>query len=238
MALEPITPVPPRRVRAVTQRQEWRDVVFLHWEVSPEQVGRHLPDGVEPDLYEGRAFVGLIGLRIRLALLGIVPVSRFPEINVRLYSVDSAGRRGIVFCSLDAGALVPTLAARAAYRLPYMWLEGAATRSGSVISYAGRRRWPEGGPQTRIAVDPGPAVTRPSPLDRFLTARFVLHWSMFGRTTWCAADHQPWPLHHAELVECSDDLVAAAGLDTNGAGPFSVLWSPGVSAKIGPPQPL
>ena len=213
-------------------------MIFLHWEVSPEQVRQHLPAGVEPDLFEGRAFVGLIGLDIKLALLGAVPVSKFPEINVRLYSVDGEGRRGIVFCSLDAGDLVATLAARASYRLPYMWMEGAATRTGSRLSYSGRRRWPDGGPQTRFAVDAGPAVSSPSPLDHFLTARFVLHWAMFGRSMWCAADHEPWPLHHAELVECSDDLVAAAGLETNTVDPVHVLWSPGVSAKIGPPRPL
>jgi uncharacterized protein YqjF (DUF2071 family) len=56
-----------------------------------------LPDSVEPDLFEGRAFVGLIGLDRKVALLGSVVVpyeSRFAGINVRLYSVDRKGRRG------------------------------------------------------------------------------------------------------------------------------------------------
>ncbi len=240
-SVEPISPGPPRAVRAVTQRQDWRDVVFLHWEVSPDQAQEHLPDGVEPDLFEDRTYVGLIGLGIKVALLGAVAVpyvSTFPEINVRLYSVDRHGRRGIVFRSLDAGRLMPTLAARTAYNLPYKWWDGAATRSGNLVSYAGRRRWPGGGPQTRFAVHTGPPLERPTPLDHFLTARWVLHWSMFGRTMWCAAEHEPWPLHHAELAECSDDLVSAAGLETGGNGPVHVLWSPGVSAKIGPPRPV
>jgi uncharacterized protein YqjF (DUF2071 family) len=84
----------------------------------------------------------------------------------------------------------------------------------------------------------GPVLTRPTSLDHFLTARWLLHWSMFGRTMWCAVEHEPWPLHHAELVECSDDLVSVAGVATSSVGPVSVLWSPGVSARIGPPRPL
>src|SRR4051812_19045385 len=115
VSVEPVSPAPPRAVRAVTMRQEWRNVGFLHWEITSDQAREHLPHGIEPDLFEGRAFVGLIGLQIRLAPLGTVPVPyvfTFPEINVRLYSVDGQGRRGIVFCSLDAGRLVPTLLAR------------------------------------------------------------------------------------------------------------------------------
>jgi uncharacterized protein len=55
---------------------------------------------------------------------------------------------------------------------------------------------------------------------------------------WAAAAHQPWPLHRADLLDCADELVAAAGLPVPTGPPVSVLWSPGVSARIGPPRPL
>jgi uncharacterized protein len=239
--VEPVSPTAPRRVAVAAMRQDWRDVVFLHWEVSTEDARRYLPAGVEPDRFEGRTFVGLIGLRIRVAVLAAVPVpylGEFPEVNVRLYSVDRAGRRGIVFCSLDAGRLVPTLLARTGYRLPYMWWAGAAIRAGDEMAYAGRRRWPDGHPSTRFAVRVGEPLTHPTTFEHFLTARWALHWSWLGRTVWSAAAHQTWPLHRAELLACADELIAAAGLPAPTAQPVSVLWSPGVSARIGPPQPL
>jgi uncharacterized protein YqjF (DUF2071 family) len=239
MPVEPISATPPRPVRLVTMRQDWRDVVFLHWEIPLDEARRHLPAGVEPDVFEGRTFVGLIGLGIRVALPGKLPlpyVGAFPEINVRLYSVDRAGRRGIVFCSLDAGRLLPTLVARAGYRLPYMWWAGRSSRRDGVLSYDGHRRWPHGGAATRFAVRTGSALTSPTSFDHFLTARWSLHWSAFGRSLWCAAEHQPWPLHSAELLSWSDELVAAAGLPASLGPPVSVLWSPGVSATIGPPR--
>ena len=240
MATEPISSLPPRPVRAVTMRQDWTDVVFLHWEVEPAQAQRFLPPGVRVDQYEGRTFVGLIGLGIRVALLGAVPVpcaGRFPEINVRLYSVDGEGRRGIVFRSLDAGRLLPTVAARGAYRLPYCWWSGRGERRGDVVRYAGRRLWPGGGPATRFAVRVGAPLGQPSAFEHFLTARWALHWSWGGRTLRATAEHPPWRLHHADLVESADELVAAAGLPVTGHRPVSVLYAPGVSARIGPPHP-
>ena len=55
--------------------QQWRDLVFLHWEYEPEVVraaiarGLHQadldPDCVELDTFDGRAYVGLIPFRMR-----------------------------------------------------------------------------------------------------------------------------------------------------------------------------
>lgn len=222
-------------------RQDWSDVIFLHWEVSPDDAARFLPDGVEPDLFGGRTYVGLIGLGICVALLDAVRVPYFgvfPEINVRLYSVDRHGRRGIVFRSLDAGRLAPTVVARGAYQLPYKWWAGELTRAGDDVSYAGRRLWPDGGSTTRFAVRVGRPLTQPTELDHFLTARWTLHWSWCGRTLWCPATHEPWPLHEAELLDCADELVGAAGLPAPAGPPVSVLYAPRVSARIGLPHPL
>ncbi len=57
----------------------------------------------------------------------------FCETNVRLYSVDGAGRRAVVFRSLEAERLLPVLTARATLRLPYMWSRMRLTRDGDVL---------------------------------------------------------------------------------------------------------
>src|SRR6185312_3963150 len=53
----------------------------------------------------------------------------FPETNVRLYSIDEQGRRGVVFRSLEAGRLAVVLGARAVFNLPYQWARMSITRS-------------------------------------------------------------------------------------------------------------
>ena len=46
-------------------RQTWNHIVWCHWPVEPEQVSAFLPDGLTPDLFEGKAWVGLIPFSCR-----------------------------------------------------------------------------------------------------------------------------------------------------------------------------
>ena len=74
-------------------------------------------------------------------------LSDFPETNVRLYAVDAAtGRRGVVFRSLEAARLLPVVAARLSYHLPYLWARMAVrhgTDAGAdTVAYETSRRWP------------------------------------------------------------------------------------------------
>lgn len=188
---EPVTPEAPRRVRRPLLTQDWLDLAFLHWETDPAAVARLLPRGAEPDLFEGRAYVGLIAFRMHrvgwLGLPGLPWIGSFPETNVRLYSVGADGRRGVVFRSLDASRLVPVLIARAGFRLPYVWARMSVVKSespdgGPTFAYSSRRLPPgrarsglgpgdpgrrAGGPAERVralrhgAVGPAPRAVQP-----------------------------------------------------------------------------
>ena len=160
----------------------------------------------------------------------------FAETNVRLYSVDETGRRGVVFLSLEAARLAVALGARLTFGLPYTWARMRVHRDAGLVTYQSRRRWP--GPRGaggRIVVRPGVAIDT-DPLAAFLTARWGLHTRWLGRTLYVPNHHEPWPLHAAELVHLDDSLVAAAGLPgLTGRPPDSVLWSPGVRTVFGLP---
>jgi len=240
---EPLTETAPHPVRRAVFAQDWRDLTMLHWPVEPDTVAPLLPAGTVPDVLGGSTYVGLVpfvmaGVRI----FGTPPVphlSGFPETNVRLYAVDPAtGRRGVVFRSLEAGRLLPVLAARASYRLPYLWARMRVRHGVDTVAYDTRRRWP--GPRGaggRVRVRIGPRVPADE-LSLFLTARWGLFSTWYGgRTAFAPVDHPAWPLHRAELLDLSDDLVAAAGLPTPQGVPH-VLWSPGVRVRIGRPRPL
>ncbi len=104
--------------------QRWTDAVFLHWRIPAAAAAPFMPAGVVPDVFDGSAWVGLIGFRMQGAGLGSGPgipyFGSFNEINVRLYSREPDGTRGVVFLSLDATRLAVVLAARAA-GIPYVW---------------------------------------------------------------------------------------------------------------------
>jgi hypothetical protein len=238
---EPITRTAPRALRGTLLTQQWRELTFLHWPVPPDAVAPLLPAGTEPDLIDGTTWVGLVAFRMWRIGLGRTPglpyFGTFPETNVRLYSVDADGRRGVVFRSLEATRLMPVLVARGGVSLPYMWSRLEIRHDGDDISYESRRRWPrrQGRPASRLRVRVGEPLTEPSPLEDFLTARWGLHERWHGRTIYVPNEHPAWPLHRAAVVELNDDLVRAAGLPDVTGPPASVLYSPGVPVRFGPP---
>ncbi|MER6913530.1 DUF2071 domain-containing protein [Streptomyces sp. NPDC000594] len=237
----PIGPDAPARIARPLLTQSWLDLAFVHWAVDPGQVAGLLPAGTVPDVFQGTTYVGLVAFRMHrvgwFRLPGVPYLGSFPETNVRLYSVDSHGRRGVVFRSMDASRLLPVVMGRAGFRLPYVWSRMSLRHRGDTVVYTSSRRWPgPRGASTRLAVRRGERIEEPTELEHFLTARWGLHTAVPGGVAFLPNDHPRWPLYRARLVECQDGLVAAAGLPAPREEPVSVLYSPGVPVRLGRPD--
>lgn len=145
-APEPVTPDAPAALTWPLLTQEWLDLAFVHWALDPDAVAPLLPAGTVPDVYEGRTYAGLVAFRMHrvgwLRSPGVPYLGSFPETNVRLYSVDAHGRRGVVFRSMDAARLIPVVMGRAGFRLPYVWSRMAVRHRGDLIGYSSTRWWP------------------------------------------------------------------------------------------------
>lgn len=218
--------------------QSWSEAIILHWRLPASVAAAHMPPGVEPDVFDGSTWVGLIGFRMGgTRLAGRVPlpyVGTFPEINVRLYSRAADGSRGVVFLSLDSPRLAVVLAARAA-GVPYVWSRCRASVTDGVVPVYGydvERRGRQA--SASFAVRPDATTQADDRLSLELTARFGMHTRFAGRTFFLPVSHRPWPLHRAELVHLDDELLGAVGLDVSGP-PESVLFSPGVRTLFGRP---
>ena len=217
--------------------QQWQDLLFAHWAYEPEVVQRLLPSGVELDTFEGKAYVGLVPFNMRnLRLRGLPAIpttSNFAEVNVRTY-VTSRGRSAVWFFSLDTQKLLPTLVARTAFKLPYCYgttsVTLTGTSEGAILTSNVSRKWPHHS-SSALAVRIGESV-QPGPLENFLTSRWGLVSSSRGDRLWYGAvEHEPWPLHRAELLHLDDNLVTAAGLPRPQGEPH-LLFSPGVHTTI------
>ena len=244
MPVEEVTPHPPRRIWRAVSTQAWADVTFLHWPVPPDRVGGRLPPGVHVDVLDGVSYLGLVALAMRRVSLGRGPAvpyaGSFLETNVRLYTVDDAGRRGVLFLSQDASRLAAVLVGRWAAGLPYRWSRMRLDRRDGRLEYGCHRRWP--GPRravSRLVVEPGDAI-EPGPLEHFLTARWGLHLAgRRGRTRYWPNEHPPWRLQAAALQALDHDLIATAGFaDLAGTPPVSVLYSTGTHVAFGAPRPI
>ncbi len=235
---------PPLGSRAIL-RQRWSEVTFLHWRVTAGDVAPYMPEGCTPDLIDESAWVGLIAFQMsKSSFFGgpsIPWLGNFPEVNVRLYSIDEHGNRGVVFLSLEASHLIPVLVAQAAFGLKYRWASMKLGKRDGKVAYRTRRH---GQPDaaSHIIVRPGHdaranAAITTDPIATFLTARWGFHERHLCHTIYCRNRHEPWPLQHAELVHLEDGLLAAAGFTgLADRAPDSVLYASEVTTEFAAPQ--
>jgi uncharacterized protein YqjF (DUF2071 family) len=237
--VEPVSSNAPQLSGPVMMHQSWRDLTFLHWAVDPKQVAHLMPPGVRPDTLDGVTYVGLIPFRMVGAGIARGPavpwLGSFLETNVRLYSVDDTGRRGIVFLSLDADRAAVVVGARAAFGLPYRWARMRYRVKGKVHSYDARLRRRRTTARSHIVVRAG-ARRQSTELDDFVSARWGLHVRWWGRTLYIPNCHEAWPVHDAEVLALDDGLMASVGLPHLAARPPDhVAFSPGVRTQFGLP---
>ncbi|MED5815912.1 DUF2071 domain-containing protein [Mycolicibacterium sp. 050232] len=236
--VEPVSPEAPALTGVRILHQSWVDLTFLHWPVDPRRIAHLYPEGTEPDTFEGLSYVGLVAFRMTGTGFGYGPgvLGSFLETNVRLYSVDRTGRRGVVFLSLDTPRLDVVLAARAALGVRYRWARMSYHRLGDRHMYTTTVRWPRSRASSRIEVEAGD-VLEPRPLEHFLTARWGLHVAHGGRTWYVPNEHPAWSLRSAELLGFEESgLFGSVGLgDLCDGPPAHVAFSDGVPARFGAP---
>lgn len=239
-SFEAIRHAPPLGSAAVL-RQRWSDVTFLHWKVKPSLVEPYMPEGCAPDIIDGSTWVGLIGFQMSQSSFFGSPsipwLGNFPEVNVRLYSIDENGHRGVVFLSLEASHLIPVLIARAVFGLKYQWAAMKLVQRDGQVAYLSKRHGQPAAASHMIVRPNLDAAIVEDPIATFLTARWGFHESHFGQTIYCRNHHEPWPLVPAEVVYLNDGLLAAAGFPgLADRAPDSVLYAAEVTTVFAAPQ--
>ena len=216
--------------------QNWRSLLFLHWALPPEAVRPLLPAGLTLDLFEGRAYVGLVLFTmrgVRPAGLPALPwLSNFHETNVRTY-VHADGRDpGVWFFSLEAANPVAVVLARSLFHLAYhtarMTLKTqVAGDSGLDLSYTSTRLWPGPLPATSAVRAANPPAACPATaavgerLDHFLIERYLLYTTHRNRLIRGQVHHSPYPVQSAEVLSLDESLVAAAGMARRNQAPLA-----------------
>jgi hypothetical protein len=182
----------------------WHDLLFIHWPIRPQVLRPLIPAALELDTFDGWAWLGVVPFRmtgVRRRYLPEFPyLSAFPEVNVRTY-VQTPGRSGVWFFSLDAASRLAVRAARAWYGLPYYDARMRVVQEGETVHYHSTRTHRRAAPAAFDAsYAPSGAVYHASPgtLDHWLTARYCLYAAdRCGRVGYGDIHHAPWPLQAA-----------------------------------------
>jgi uncharacterized protein YqjF (DUF2071 family) len=212
-------PMPSRPWRL---HQHWHDLLFAHWPVAPAQITPHLPPGLELDLFDNQAWLGVVpfwmsGVETRLlgSLSAGVPTTRtFSELNLRTYVRSTrTGKPGVFFFSLDCSSPLAVLGARILFHLPYFFAHIQRSQtSGEETHYRAQRQLPnllKGPGSTRLVPTPTPTfearfaptgpivLSRPGTLEAFLTERYCLYTPHRNRLLIGEIHHHQWPLQPA-----------------------------------------
>jgi len=211
--------------------QSWRDLSFLHFSCEPEELRRLIPEELEIDTFEGRAWIGLVPFR----MLGIRPpyapaapwLSAFPETNVRTYVHHRGQRPGVWFFSLDAARWLACAYARLRFALPYHHARMSVVTLDEIHYWSERRD-----ASTDIRVRPGEAMTMPQPgsLEFFLVERYLLYAKRGGQLFSGQVHHPPYPIRSLDLLQCDETLVKSNGFEPRDWE--HVCFSPGVDVEV------
>jgi hypothetical protein len=214
--------------------QRWRELLFVHFTFAPEVVRALVPKELELDLWEDRAWVGLVpfkmeDIRPRFAPFGL----DFLETNVRTY-VHHRGEPGVFFFSLEASSWLAVKAARLGWGLPYFHADMSTRHTGERVHYATKRRGAAPKVETSVEYSLGELLgpSKEGTLEHFLLERYLLFTAKDGRVSRGQVHHVPYPAQRATLHAFEDDLVAAAGLPRPTEAPSSVLYASGVDVKV------
>jgi uncharacterized protein YqjF (DUF2071 family) len=230
----------------VVLRQDWHHLLFLHWAVPPQQLQPLVAPELTIDTFDGKAYVGLVPFTlsgVRPVLTPPLPwISSFHEINVRTYVHLNGRDPGVWFFSLDASSAIAVAAARAAYELPYFHAAIEFTASADAppqIAVESKRDDPRGAmPATsRIRYCPMEGIVKhaaPGSIEHFLVERYILYTADDEHQLHRArVHHQPYPIQRADVLECEETMIWAAGIKRPESAPLRHYASE-VNVKVYP----
>ena len=228
--------------------QNWRELFFLHWSYAPEVIAPHLskwmePKGMELDLWEGRAMVGVVPFLMRGVRPSWLPkmfAMDFLETNLRTYVIVN-GEPGVLFFSLEASSWLAVQAARIGWGLPYYWAKMSfvsdSTGTGERIRYQSERRFANAKLTLDASIGEPLGPSAPGTLEHFLLERYLLFNDRRGTRYRGQVHHVPYPAQRVTVHQVSCTLLEAAGLPTPEGAPLA-HYASGVDVEVFGPHPI
>jgi len=211
----------------------WRHVLFANWPVDPGVVDAHLPEQLDVDTHDGRAWLSVVPFtNVAVRPRGLPSAVGFdlPELNLRTYVTHPDGD-GVYFFSLDADGALGVAGARLFHHLPYYYADTRIEETDGRVEFWSRRRHPGARPCDFVAdyASHGEEYRADrGTLDRFLTARYRYYTQTPGGELSCASvDHERWPLYEADVGIETNQVFEANGFASPDGDPV-YRYSPGV----------
>jgi uncharacterized protein YqjF (DUF2071 family) len=196
---------------------EWRSLLMVNYVVDPAVLVPLVPFGTELDLWNGRAYVSIVGFRfLKTRVLGVpIPLHRnFDEVNLRFYvrrQVGGEWRRGVVFVKEIVPRRAIAFVARMIYNENYV---RHSMRSSVTIPGEVRYEWRRDGVWERVSATVVGEAYQPAADSEeiFITEHY---WGYArqrdGSTVEYGVEHPPWRVCRCEQPMLSCDVTRLYG---------------------------
>jgi uncharacterized protein len=223
---------------------QWQNLLMANYEIDAAILIPYLPNGVELDLFEGKAYISLVGFLFAQSRIFKVPIplmGTFEEVNLRFYVkriVDGEIRRGVVFINETVPSKVVAWLANKLYKehyiaIPtkYSWDIGEQNKQ---IKY----QWLVNKKWNSISVN---ATIKSIAMDTGSMQEFIFE-HYYGYTKASATEtleykvnHPRWAVNTVNSVDIDCDFEACYGKDfsvLNTCTPSSVFIADGSAVSI------
>ncbi|HSQ30393.1 MAG TPA: DUF2071 domain-containing protein [Gemmatimonadaceae bacterium] len=230
---------------------DWRHLAMLNYRVPTALLERLVPHGTELDLWQGAAYVSLVGFMFHHTRVFGIPVpfhGSFEEVNLRMYVrrvVNGEVRRAVTFIRELVPRVAIATAARLAYNEPYRALPmshriDVPEGGGGTVEYS----WKADGAWARLRLD-GVGASIPAQAgseEEFITRH---HWGYTrqrdGSTIEYEVRHPAWTVRSTRSATVEGDLAATYGHEFASAlsgPPYSAFVADGSSVTVHLPRRL
>lgn len=225
-------------------KQEWHNLLFLHWAIPASTIRQQIPEELEIDTYGDFAWIGIIPFqmkKLRPSFAFSVPcISNFTEINLRTYVRDKYNRKGVWFFSLDTQGSLGNWVAQTFFHLNYRYAKTSFITDSSLNNTCKftfpNTKFPEQTLSWQHSESSFIPSQSPDSLEYFLTERYRLFSYNHKKDTLLTGtlSHKPYQLNRPKLLEYSTDLFASNDLDFPGTPPQSILACRRANVKVYP----
>ncbi|MFN4914899.1 MAG: YqjF family protein [Sphingomonadales bacterium] len=222
----------------------WENLIMANYAVPPEVLKPYLPAGVEPDLFEGEAFVSLVGFMFKnTRLFGVlIPfMGSFEEVNLRFYvKREEQGeiRRGVVFVNETVPYKPVAWLANKLYKEHY-----TAIPTRHYISELGEEKhiqyeWIVNGEWNQIQVNASPQALemQPGSHEEFIFEHYYGYTHISeNHSQEYQVQHPRWRIHPVNNYHIQCDFGAFYGPEfefLNNATPSSVILAQGSEVSV------
>lgn len=232
--------------KSVFLTADWKLLAMANYEADPGLIKGRLPAGTEPDFFNDRFYISLVGFRfenIRLKGFRIPFHTHFPEVNLRFYvryKENNTWKRGVVFISEIVPKPAISWVANTVYKENYQTYPMRQT----YIAYGNELEtgysWKKAGHWNHIKVTAAknPVILQEGSFEEFITEHF---WGYAagadGRTREYQVAHPRWnllPVNRYEIKCDFGDIYGQAFSSLTDIKPVSVFLAEGSAIEVYP----